>query len=52
MCDDLTVTCAAQQAIHSRFRPDEAVQSVILVLADGNNHDWISQVHGSLWRIG
>lgn len=51
-CDHLTVTCAAQQAIRSRFGPDGAVQGVILVLASGNNHAWLSQVHGSLWRIG
>lgn len=51
-CDHLTVTCAAQQAIRSRFGPDGAVRGVILVLASGNNHAWLSQVHGSLWRIG
>lgn len=51
-CDDLIVTCIAQQAIYSRFGPDGAFQGVILVLANGNNRAWLSQVHGSLWRIG
>lgn len=50
--DDLTVTCIAQQAIYNRFGPDGTFQGVILVLAIGNIHAWLSQVHGSLWRIG
>lgn len=51
-CDDLRVTCTAQQAICSRFGPDGAFQGVILVLTNGNNHAWLSQVHRSLWRTG
>lgn len=51
-CGDLRVTCTAQQAICSRFGSDGAFQGVILVLANGNNHAWLSQVHGSLRRIG
>lgn len=51
-CDDLRATCTARQAICSGFGPDGAFQGVILVLANGNNHAWLSQVHRSLWRIG
>lgn len=51
-CDDLTVTCIAQQAIYSTFGPDGAFQGVILVLANGNSPAWLSQVHRSLRRIG